>query len=214
MRPNLARRTIRCLSGSRLPRSRRRIRLVSHLSYTEGGYQTVSYYSRPRILRCGRRDRAGLHRSPDRRSCLWLERLVHRRCPGGICLTVSGNLAPKPASLDHTLAAAVPISALTAWQALIDRAQISEGQRVLIHGAAGGVGSFAVQVARHKKAHVIATASGRMPTLSQRSVPTKSLIIGRRCSRRSSETWMWCLTLSEEARETVPGGLSEEAADW
>jgi NADPH:quinone reductase-like Zn-dependent oxidoreductase len=75
------------------------------------------------------------------------------------CLTVPANIAPKPASLDHTQAAAVPISALTAWQALIDRAQLSEGQRVLVHGAAGGVGSFAVQLARHKGAHVIATAS-------------------------------------------------------
>ena len=75
------------------------------------------------------------------------------------CLTVPANIAPKPASLDHVQAAAVPISALTAWQALIDRAQLTQGQRVLIHGAAGGVGSFAVQVARHKKAYVIATAS-------------------------------------------------------
>lgn len=75
------------------------------------------------------------------------------------CLTAPGNLAPKPVSLDHTLAAAVPISALTAWQALVDRVQLSEGQRVLIHGAAGGVGSFAVQLARYKRAHVIATAS-------------------------------------------------------
>ena len=75
------------------------------------------------------------------------------------CLTVPANIAPKPASLDHTQTAAVPISALTAWQALIDRAYLSEGQRVLVHGAAGGVGSFAVQVACHKKAHVIATAS-------------------------------------------------------
>jgi NADPH:quinone reductase-like Zn-dependent oxidoreductase len=75
------------------------------------------------------------------------------------CLTVPANIAPKPASLDHVQAAAVPISALTAWQALIDRAQLTSGQQVLIHGAAGGVGSFAVQVARHKKAHVIATAS-------------------------------------------------------
>ena len=75
------------------------------------------------------------------------------------CLTVPANIAPKPASLDHVQAAAVPISALTAWQALIDRAHLSQGQRVLIHGAAGGVGSFAVQVACHKKAHVIATAS-------------------------------------------------------
>lgn len=53
----------------------------------------------------------------------------------------------------------MPISALTAWQALIDRAHLSAGQQVLIHGAAGGVGSFAVQVARHQSAHVITTAS-------------------------------------------------------
>jgi NADPH:quinone reductase-like Zn-dependent oxidoreductase len=75
------------------------------------------------------------------------------------CLTVPANIAPKPVALDHAQAAAVPISALTAWQALIDRAQLSEGKRVLVHGAAGGVGSFAVQLARHKGVHVIATAS-------------------------------------------------------
>jgi NADPH:quinone reductase-like Zn-dependent oxidoreductase len=75
------------------------------------------------------------------------------------CLTVPAHIAPKPATLDHTQAAAVPISALTAWQALIDRAHLSAGQRVLIHGAAGGVGSCAVQLARHQGAHVIATAS-------------------------------------------------------
>lgn len=75
------------------------------------------------------------------------------------CLTVPAHIAPKPASLDHVQSAVIPISALTAWQALIDRAQLSPGQRVLIHGAAGGVGSFAVQVAHYKKAHVIATAS-------------------------------------------------------
>jgi NADPH:quinone reductase-like Zn-dependent oxidoreductase len=75
------------------------------------------------------------------------------------CLTVPVNIAPKPVALDHAQAAAAPISALTAWQALIDRAQLSQGQRVLVHGAAGGVGSFAVQLAHHKRAHVIATAS-------------------------------------------------------
>jgi NADPH:quinone reductase-like Zn-dependent oxidoreductase len=75
------------------------------------------------------------------------------------CLTRPANIAPKPISLVDSLAAAVPISALTAWQALVDRAQLSEGQRVLIHGGAGGVGSFAVQLARYKKAHVIATVS-------------------------------------------------------
>jgi len=75
------------------------------------------------------------------------------------CVTVPANVAPKPVVLDHAQAAAVPISALTAWQALIDRAQLSGGQRILIHGAAGGVGSFAMQLARHLKAYVIATAS-------------------------------------------------------
>jgi NADPH:quinone reductase-like Zn-dependent oxidoreductase len=75
------------------------------------------------------------------------------------CLTVPADIAPKPVTLEHTQAAMVPISALTAWQALIDRAHLSAGQRVLIHGAAGGVGSFAVQLARHQRAHVIATAS-------------------------------------------------------
>lgn len=75
------------------------------------------------------------------------------------CLTIPANIGPKPGTLDHTQAAAVPISALTAWQALIERAQLSQGQRVLVHGAAGGVGSFGVQVACHKGAHVIATAS-------------------------------------------------------
>lgn len=75
------------------------------------------------------------------------------------CLTVPAHIAPKPVTLEHTQAAAVPISALTAWQALLDRAHLSAGQRVLIHGAAGGVGSVAVQLARHQRAHVIATAS-------------------------------------------------------
>jgi NADPH:quinone reductase-like Zn-dependent oxidoreductase len=67
--------------------------------------------------------------------------------------------APRPASLDHAHAAAVPLAALTAWQGLFDHGQLGEGQRVLIHGAAGGVGHMAVQFARHVGAHVIATAS-------------------------------------------------------
>jgi NADPH:quinone reductase-like Zn-dependent oxidoreductase len=70
----------------------------------------------------------------------------------------AGDLAPKPASLTHTQAAAVPLSALTAWQALFDHAGLTMGQRVLIHGAAGGVGTYAVQLAHWRGAHVIATA--------------------------------------------------------
>jgi len=69
------------------------------------------------------------------------------------------EVAPKPKSLDHVQAAAVPLAGLTAWQALFDAAKLEAGQRVLIHGAAGGVGTFAVQFAHLKGAHVIGTAS-------------------------------------------------------
>ncbi len=67
--------------------------------------------------------------------------------------------APKPKSLTYVEAAAVPIVALTAWQALIDTAKLKAGQTVLIHGGSGGVGSFAIQIAKAHAAKVIATAS-------------------------------------------------------
>ena len=65
------------------------------------------------------------------------------------------NLAPLPADIDHTVAAALPISGLTAWQGLFDHARLVAGQTVLITGAAGGVGSMAVQLAREAGARVI-----------------------------------------------------------
>src|SRR3954471_20927555 len=67
--------------------------------------------------------------------------------------------ALKPKSATFVEAAAVPLAALTAWQALIDTAKLSAGQTILIHGGSGGVGSFAVQIAKAKGAKVIATAS-------------------------------------------------------
>lgn len=69
------------------------------------------------------------------------------------------DAAPKPKSLTYFEAAAVPIVALTAWQALIDTAKLKAGQSVLIHGGSGGVGSFAIQIAKARGARVIATAS-------------------------------------------------------
>jgi NADPH:quinone reductase-like Zn-dependent oxidoreductase len=71
----------------------------------------------------------------------------------------TSSLAPKPRTLDHNHASAVPLSALTAWQALFDHGRLSAGQNVLIHGAAGGVGNYAVQLARWKGAKVFATCS-------------------------------------------------------
>jgi NADPH:quinone reductase-like Zn-dependent oxidoreductase len=67
------------------------------------------------------------------------------------------NLAPLAADIDHTVAAALPISGLTAWQGLFDHAHLTTGQTVLVHGAAGGVGSIAVQLAREVGACVIGT---------------------------------------------------------
>jgi NADPH:quinone reductase-like Zn-dependent oxidoreductase len=75
------------------------------------------------------------------------------------CVVAATALARKPKKLDHVESAIVPISALTAWQGLFERAKLERDQRVLIHGAAGGVGTFAVQLARWRGAHVTATAS-------------------------------------------------------
>jgi NADPH:quinone reductase-like Zn-dependent oxidoreductase len=69
------------------------------------------------------------------------------------------DAAPKPESLTFVEAAGVPIVALTAWQALNDTAKLNAGQTVLIHGGSGGVGSFAIQIAKARGAKVIATAS-------------------------------------------------------
>ena len=69
------------------------------------------------------------------------------------------SVARKPPSLSHVEAAAVPLAALTAWGMVVDTAKAHEGQRMLIHAGAGGVGHFAVQFAAYFGAHVIATGS-------------------------------------------------------
>jgi NADPH:quinone reductase-like Zn-dependent oxidoreductase len=69
------------------------------------------------------------------------------------------EVAAKPKSLNFVEAASVPMGALTAWQALVDVAKLKAGQTILIHGGSGGVGSFAVQIAKARGARVIATAS-------------------------------------------------------
>jgi NADPH:quinone reductase-like Zn-dependent oxidoreductase len=68
-------------------------------------------------------------------------------------------LAPKPSTLDHVASAAIPLATLSAWQGLFDHGRLEPGERVLIHGAAGGVGHFATQLARWRGAHVIGAAS-------------------------------------------------------
>jgi NADPH:quinone reductase-like Zn-dependent oxidoreductase len=73
----------------------------------------------------------------------------------------AADLAAKPAAIDHVAAAAIPLGGLTAWQALHDHASLQPGQHVLVHGGAGGVGAYVVQVAAALGARVTATASAR-----------------------------------------------------
>ena len=77
------------------------------------------------------------------------------------CITLPHNIARKPATLGHEAAATVPIGALTSWQALVDRAKVKAGERILIHGGAGAVGLYAVQLAHVRGAHVITTVSAQ-----------------------------------------------------
>jgi NADPH:quinone reductase-like Zn-dependent oxidoreductase len=73
----------------------------------------------------------------------------------------ANEVAPKPDTLDHIESAAIPMTGLSAWQGLFDHGHLEAGQRVLIHGAAGGVGHVAVQLARLRGAYVIGTSSQR-----------------------------------------------------
>jgi NADPH:quinone reductase-like Zn-dependent oxidoreductase len=71
----------------------------------------------------------------------------------------AATLAPKPSKLSHVESAAVPLPALSAWQGLFAHGGLEPGERVIVHGAVGGVGQFATQLARWRGAHVVATAS-------------------------------------------------------
>jgi NADPH:quinone reductase-like Zn-dependent oxidoreductase len=73
----------------------------------------------------------------------------------------ASELVPKPKEIDFDTAASVPVGALTAWQGIFDHGKLASGQRILITGASGAVGSMAVQLAKNKGAHVIGTGSGR-----------------------------------------------------
>jgi NADPH:quinone reductase-like Zn-dependent oxidoreductase len=77
------------------------------------------------------------------------------------CISTPTEIAPKPKALDHLHTAAVPISGLTAWQALFEHGKLGAGQKVLIHGGAGGVGTFAIQLAAWKGASIATTVSER-----------------------------------------------------
>lgn len=93
------------------------------------------------------------------------DRVVGRVDNGGAAAeyvtAAADTLVAAPAAIPIAHAAAIPIAGLTAWQAVFEHAGVTPGQRVLVNGAGGGVGGFAVQLAKHAGAHVIATASPR-----------------------------------------------------
>lgn len=80
----------------------------------------------------------------------------------------TGSIAPQPQTLDYVQAASVPLAATAAWQALLEAGGLKERQKVLIHGASGGVGTFAVQLAKLRGAHILATTSGQNVEYVQR----------------------------------------------
>ncbi|WP_332856349.1 oxidoreductase [Duganella sp. S19_KUP01_CR8] len=80
----------------------------------------------------------------------------------------ASKLAPIPAAIEDATAAAIPVASMTAWQSLFEVGQLQRGETVLIHGAAGGVGSYAVQFAKQAGARVLVTAQGRNADLLRR----------------------------------------------
>jgi NADPH:quinone reductase-like Zn-dependent oxidoreductase len=106
--------------------------------------------------------------------------------------------APKPTSLTFESAAAVPLAALTAWQALIDAAKLSAGQTVLIHGGSGGVGSFAIQIAKARGAKVIATASTANQDLLKQLGADVAIDYTKAKVRRYRERYRRCARFSRQ----------------
>ena len=135
-------------------------------------------------------------------------------------LVTEDEAAKKPAQLDFVQAAAVPLAALTAWQGLFDQGGLKAGQRVLIHGGAGGVGHFAVQFAKAKGAWVATTVSGQDIALARklgadRPIDYKAESSGASnygpTSRALLERVKAGVAAAHEANPTVRGPLS---ADW
>jgi NADPH:quinone reductase-like Zn-dependent oxidoreductase len=93
-------------------------------------------------------------------------------------------LAPKPHTLGHAESAAIPLAGLTAWQGLFEHGRLRERERVLIHGAAGGVGQFATQLARWRGAYVIGTSSAPASKTYVHWERTKPLTVRPSVSRK------------------------------
>ncbi|MBF0443833.1 MAG: NADP-dependent oxidoreductase, partial [Oligoflexales bacterium] len=85
--------------------------------------------------------------------------LTHEGTYAEYVSVMESEIAIKPKTIDHIHAAAIPLASLTAWQSLFDAANLKKDQKILIHGGCGGVGSFALQLARWKGAYIVSTSS-------------------------------------------------------
>jgi NADPH:quinone reductase-like Zn-dependent oxidoreductase len=126
----------------------------------------------------------------------------------------ASEIAAKPKSIDHVEAAAIPLTALTAWQALFDAAGPTAGQKVLIHAAAGGVGHFGVQFAKCKGRSSQEQPPHATMSFSGRSAPIRLSITRPRASRmlRAISMWRWTPWLEKPGRGL--GRFSRRAASW
>src|SRR6266851_3465617 len=120
-------------------------------------------------------------------------------------ITTEAETAAKPRTLDHVQAATVGVAGLTAWRALFETAQLAAGQKVLIHRAAGGVGTFAVQFAHWKGAHVLGTASSKTRSSCGSLGSTSPSTTQRLASRTSLRTWTLCWTPRAARSRSVHG---------
>ena len=112
--------------------------------------------------------------------------------------------ARMPARLDYAQAASLPLVGLTAWQALIELARLQAGQKVLIHAGSGGVGTFAVQYARHLGLHVTSTTSSKNADFVRRSAPTKSSPMTARITSSRAAVTTSSMTRSAAHSRSMP----------
>lgn len=119
--------------------------------------------------------------------------------------------APAPATIPVEHAAALPLVAITAWLAVIDRARVRPGQRVLIHGATGGVGHLALQLAKIAGAHVTASVSTEIKTALARNLGADDVILGRDAPESAFDTVIDTIggpNLDNTFRQISPGGTA------
>lgn len=124
------------------------------------------------------------------------------------------EVAFKPATISHVEAASLPLVSITAWEWLFITAHLTQGQRVLIHAGAGGVGSIAVQLAHARGAHVTATASAGTAALVRSLGADDVIDYHFRISARSPATWTWSLSPSVATCRKNRGPPSNLAECW